>query len=202
MNEFNWNMRLGIGDLNAEYRWREFLHNDKSLGYQGEVIDLDTGMKIYDSSSNDWIVQSICSASSSFRKTELNKQYENIISSSHSSPELLDDLIIDLYEQSTQGVYLGQISNNQLFYVQDLSQLLNFPNGFTLRKIDALIRDKRIGLNGMILISYEQYAENKKKAEIVTGHKGFNSSDFGNWFCSVCNQDGDEYTNPREFPCI
>lgn len=199
MSDFDWSMRMSFDGVNYEYSWQESFYKDKSMGYYGIITNIDTGENLH-GSSQEWIEQAISHAASVFRQTQLRNE-KTETRRSLSLAHDVSEKILKFYERSTTGEYLGQRSNNELFYVQDVASLLDMPMQYVLKTIDEMIKTGKIGLNGMILIPYEQYAETFRQLEKSTGHKQISISDFGWWSCVACGQNGDDYTNPKDYKC-
>lgn len=119
-------------------------------------------------------------------------------------PEAVKDFIVELYERSVNGEYLGQLMD-ELLYVDTVVQILEANAQHVYEMIRELIEEKRLGINGAILTSYEELAETRLHWENQVGHKQFSRSDLpdGLWGCTYCGSTGwlDD-VSPTEVECI
>lgn len=116
--------------------------------------------------------------------------------------EDIADATEKLWKRAGSGEFVGQF-NSTMIYVQEIAEILNLEMPKVLKVIDEImIPQKRIGLNGMILTSWESQEEARISLERSTGHKNLSMSDFGYWGCSACGKHGDDYENPKDYSCV
>jgi len=106
-----------------------------------------------------------------------------------------------LCAQSEDNVYVGNRTGN-LLYLQQVATALEWSSPeFWWKVVDELERRKSITLNGMILIPWYDreplYVEREKR----TGHRRFESGDFGDWSCFACGANGDSQDSPNDVVC-
>lgn len=106
-----------------------------------------------------------------------------------------------LWKRASTGEFVGQF-NSSMIYVQEVASILGIHMSKVLEAIDGiLVPQKRIGLNGMILTTWESQEGERAFLEEKYGHKNMSLSDFGYWGCSACGKHGDDYDNPKDYPC-
>lgn len=188
--------------LEAQYVWREEFSQDgkSSIGHWGYLVDPSTGE---DLRLDETVEKPFKAAASAFRVSQLRLELKvrEISNLFESRDKAFAEKILELFERNQSGDYLGQSSNNDLFYVQDAAKILDLSMKQVLSIVDQLVNDGKLGLNGMILVPHEDYTAAFTYWEEATGHKRLSVGDFGNWFCAHCNRHGDEYENPVDFPC-
>lgn len=112
----------------------------------------------------------------------------------------LADVVYSLFERSLANEFVGQRFGG-LLYVQDVAQILGMPVRDLWPVIEMLSGQHRLGLNGMLLWSWDEVNESRKREQQRTGHKALSSSDFGYWSCAACGKNGDDWTTPEDYPC-
>lgn len=106
-----------------------------------------------------------------------------------------------LYERAQTGEFLGQL-NGRMIYVQEVAEILDCAVGTVLGAVsNVLIPEKRLGLNGMILTTWESQEKTKAFLEWHFGHKDMDRGDFGWWSCAHCGKSGDDYSDPSAEKC-
>lgn len=189
MDNYDWTTPVTGADSHLEYRWREYHHEGKSLGYFGELVDSLTGEAAKDLPTP--------------LKTKLlaraaHKRREEVLPT---LPEPRAQAVLELFRRSVEGEYLGQGTNNELLYVQDIAAIFGEDLGVTLAVVDELVAAGKLGLNGMILTTNEAYEETFELYRKTNGHLRLTASDFGYWACSACGASGDEWDDPADTPC-
>lgn len=107
-----------------------------------------------------------------------------------------------IIDRAWSGEWMGQ-KRNSLFYIQDLTAVMAIPLPSVAQLIASLNLRGKVGLNGAILIPFEDEAATFKKLESETGHKRLYKSDFGQWYCQHCGNSGSEEEPwATEVPCI
>lgn len=134
-----------------------------------------------------------------------------IIGLNNEAIESDQDIVYDLFLRSENKEYIGQGSES--LYVQDIHRILGYSTEFgylvesTYEIIDDLKAEKKIGLNGNILVPWERSEADRLYLEKETGHKEYDSSDMGGyWYCTYCGERGDwqdpEKGDPKQVPCL
>jgi len=199
MSDYEWFLDIGAHEgLKIRYSWKEFFYEDgDSMGYWGVLFDAESGEEL----NLDYAeAGKFNAAASAFRVSEIQSKI-NLNSVEMSKKDARKNKILEFFEDSQKGKYLGQKSNNATFYVQDAAELLRISLKSAIDYVNELIKEEKIGLNGLILIPYEDYAREKTIVRKETGHKSISISDFGWWSCSSCGKGGDDWTNPKDFKC-
>lgn len=198
----DWTMGLSFGELQVEFRWRELSYDGRTIGHWGKIVDPATGEEIRFEQGKDWQEQAIRNAVAAFRIEELRQELglDNSISFM-TDEEVRKATVLDLFERSERGEYLGQLSNQQLFYVQNLAAILEMDMRQARDLVDGLCAEGKLGLNGMILIPNAQQEAAFASWQKSTGHRRLTMGDFGSWGCSACGSWGDEYDDPKAVAC-
>lgn len=198
----DWTMGLSFDGLQVEFRWRELSYDGRSIDHWGKLVDPETGESIRFEQGKDWQEQAIRNAVAAFRVAQLREELQL----ANSIPFMTDEevrksTVLDLFERSERGEYLGQLSTHQFFYVQNLAAILDMDMHRALEIVDRLVAEGKLGLNGMILIPHEQQEDGFRHWEKQTGHRRLSMGDFGNWSCSACGSWGDERDDPKAVAC-
>ena len=118
-----------------------------------------------------------------------------------SNIDRLAEMIMKIYEKVCKGEFVGQYID--FIYVQEVAEILDVKMEKILEAIAKKLRpEKKLDLNGMILWDYGEIAKMRQRAFEKTGHRDFDRSDFGSWYCAACKQVGDERDDPKEVPCL
>lgn len=118
-----------------------------------------------------------------------------------SNIDRLSEMIMKIYEKACKGEFVGQYID--FIYVQEVAEILDVKMEKILEAIAKKLRpEKKLDLNGMILWDYEEIAKMRQRAFEKTGHRDFDRSDFGSWYCAACKQVGDERDDPKDVPCV
>lgn len=202
MESYEWTLPIALGDVSVEYRWGEHLSDRGIRGYFGRLIDTETGEKFNDE-QRPWLQSVILEAVNSFRHAELRDSME-IFDSFYPDREAQKSLIIELFERSQRGEFIGQSASLAIanVYMQDIATILRLTEREALELIDELVAESKLGLSGMILVTHESYMDSFAEELKRTGHRALTVSDFGHWSCSVCFAGGDDYSDPKDYPCI
>lgn len=199
MSDYEWSLDIGSHEgLKLRYSWKEFFYKEgDSMGYWGVLFDAESGEEV----NLDYAeAGKFKAAASAFRISEIQSEI-NLNSVEMSKADARKNKILEFFEDSRKGKYLGQKSHNSMFYVQDAAELLKISLKSAIGYVNELIQEEKLGLNGLIIVSYEDYAREKKIVREETGHKSISRSDFGWWSCSSCGKSGDDWTNPKDFKC-
>lgn len=115
--------------------------------------------------------------------------------------EKMKRIILELAERAWGDEFLGQDLYGFL-YAQTVSKILDERD--IHRWLSELIAEEKIGLNGAILIPYEEYIANFSKKENSTGHRKIGFNDQGDWYCSFCKTHGSSQAeeDPWNYPCV
>jgi hypothetical protein len=198
-NEFNWKLELTFDGITYLYEWYEAYYKDNPMGYFSRITLSDTGETI----SNNDMAKAVSNAAIAFRVEQVKAEQKDLDIALR-RPDALKNLIMHYVERSQKGEFLGQF-NNQNFYVQNVAALMDLPMSYASDLVFELIQEKRVGLTGNIFITYEEYAEDRRRAYEDTGHKSFFASDWGYWSCGACGNSGDpedpETADASKIPC-
>lgn len=113
-----------------------------------------------------------------------------------------NDIVVDLFLRSQAGEYIGQ--SNQFLYVQDVAAILKFDFQETYKIVATEIANKRLGLNGNILISYSEMKADQEYLLKETGHRDYYVIDFtSEWGCKACGafSSFDDDKGPNDIEC-
>lgn len=161
----------------------------------GDSVDLDDNWRAYNAAKALRIPE--------VREMLLSEINPNGLMSYFSSREDIAAAIKLIFAKVSAGEFLGQ-SRGTIIYVQNVAEILDFSVSIVLDVInDILIPRKEIGLNGMILSTWESQEEGRLSWEKHTGHKDLTVSDFGSWRCHYCGKhgDGDDRERPKDVTC-
>jgi hypothetical protein len=111
------------------------------------------------------------------------------------------DTVELLHAWSQDNVYVGNRNGDSL-YVQQAARVLDWVSPeFWWKVNDELEQRKTLTLNGMIYVPWYDREPVYKEREKATGHRMFDSGDWGNWYCHACGADGDAQDNPKNIIC-
>lgn len=153
---------------------------------------------------DDLNTRAVIEAAHAYRIRQLHLEYgldDSMFIVRKDRRERLKEVILDLAERSWKDEFLGQYLFGFL-YTETVVEILKARDGYEL--ISELIAEKKLGLNGAILISYEEYAENFAAQERRTGHKKISFNDQGDWYCDFCKLEGDSQAGEKstDYPCV
>ena len=118
------------------------------------------------------------------------------------SPEI-DQLAIAeiILERVWSGEWLG---HGMYFYVDDLAELLTISVAEAFRIVNRLKEKQIVGLNGFIIIPWQEDQKVLVSREARTGHKALRLGELSNaWECEFCGQMATGIgPAPQEVPCI
>ena len=174
-------------------------------GYTDHFLQLfENGVEV--SSSFKGNTKAVIEAVIAYRAIQLREEYNiakaRFANEVESYSKAAKDMIVALAERSWAQEYVGQYNNVNL-YLETVAYILEEPLGQISRWVGELIDEKRIGLNGAILISYENYEASRLRQEAFTGHKEYDSTDSGDWGCGYCGAHAwaEEGVDPHSMPC-
>lgn len=197
MNKWGWSFLVSFNGRTAEVVWKEHFFEDKSMGYWLNVVHpgSENSFTDYDALFTE---KGVREAAVAFRVNQLQVALDPF----SVTTENLKETIVNLFQRSRQGEYLGQYSNSNL-YIQDVARILDYPVNMVHDLVDELIKEKRIGVTGAILIPFEAYEEAFVSWFEATGHRKLTVSDWGYWSCGFCGQHGEPEDNltPAQVPC-
>lgn len=112
------------------------------------------------------------------------------------------ELIYNMLERVWNNEWMGQFNYGRSIYFSELADLLNMPMGDVWSVIDELVTARKADVlpSSWILVA-PQGDKPRRGTEEYAGHAEFSSSDFGWWACAACNQGGDDYSDPQDYPC-
>lgn len=204
MENYNWTMGLSFGGLQAEYRWREYIYDDgKSLGYWGYLVDPESDGRdeLPFDAADSWLKDGLLDAAVALRRAQLRIELDLKGLPFLTDRDARKSKIMEIFHRSQQGEFMGQRSINSTLYVQDIAGLFEQSMAQVLPFVEELVSEGRLGLTGMILIPNEVQEAAFARLKEATGHGRLSLSDFGYWGCQVCGKSGDEYDDPKDFPC-
>jgi len=141
-------------------------------------------------------------AAATYRAGQIHAEFKKL--PKYYETEVIKNFIVDLYQRSVEGEYLGQLVD-ELLYVDTVVHILELNQQKVYELVRELVEEERLGTNGSILTSYEKLAETRQYWEDQVGHKRFSRSDLpdGLWSCTYCGSTGwlDD-VNPTELECI
>jgi len=156
----------------------------------------------------DPLVMAFTASAIAFRVEEIKRSYKGLDTNDRwiepeKFHERAKEVLVTLAELSWDGEYMGQ-EKNETFYLQHAAPLMGFDMSEMWPLARELMEEKRIGLNGAILIPYDDYAATKASQESSTGHKDYDATDMGGWWCNYCGARRwpEEQVNPKDVPCI
>lgn len=133
------------------------------------------------------------------RVQELQKEY-NISSSGKVLYAEAVTIAESIIKRAWAGEWMGQ--QNSLLYTQHIASILDIEPSNIYYVMGSLGQERKAGLNGNIVIPWEEENTAYKRWEASTGHKSLTMGDFGNWGCSFCHQYGDEHDSPSSVKCV
>jgi hypothetical protein len=112
-------------------------------------------------------------------------------------------LISRILERVWAGEWMGQFNDGTAIYFQELAALLNRPMGDMWALVDDLTAQRLVDVlpSSWILVAPKGDTP-RKGTEEAYGHLEYSCSDFGYWSCASCGQNGDDYSNASDCPCV
>jgi hypothetical protein len=203
-----WFLELGFAGTRYIVAW-EFVTSveyGNSEHYLNTYEVTDKGEKYVKESGDEnelKIQESLIQAAIAFRKSEIRKDYD--LNMLWTQEEKGKEWVMDIINRAFAGEYMGQYRNEHL-YVQDVMDIFDQPLASPFNKVfRELVEAKKIGLEGNIFITYEQYEENRAYAkESSGGHQDYHVNDYGDWFCGYCGNSADnqEGISATTIPCV
>lgn len=175
--------------------WVELYHADEVE--KGEKIDAVLLVTDLEGNEVDYAVEKPAKlAAIAFRVAQIQKEY------GITGPVTDYEIIANLLERVWNNEWMGQFNFGRSIYFSELADLLNVSMGDIWSVVDELVTTRKADIlpSSWILVAPEGDEPRRGKEERA-GHKKFSSSDSGWWSCSYCEQNGDDYSNPEEFPC-
>lgn len=149
MGSYDWTMGIRLKNFDGEFRWRERSYGGEYLGYEASVVS-PTGEDI-SSMLPEWKKEAIFRAASTVRRAELQDEWDlDMI-----EDEELKPIILQLFERSLTGEYLGNMAANEFFFVQDVAGILGLDEERILNAVDELAGAGKLNRQGMLLWPYD-----------------------------------------------
>jgi hypothetical protein len=100
----------------------------------------------------------------------------------------LDELNVteQILVRAWAGEWMGQLRNSYYFFIDTVGEILNKDFLEAAKIIKTLNSQKKAGLNGFIIVPWEEEEEAFQSWEKSTGHKKLSVSDIGGWSCQHC----------------
>lgn len=119
------------------------------------------------------------------------------------SPDLDEiDISEKILARVWAGEWMGQLHNSYYFFVENLASILGKDFPYILGLVDTLGVQRKAGLNGFIIVPWQEEENAYLSWEKQTGHKRLLVSDWGGWNCGHCGNSGDEYgPSPSKVAC-
>lgn len=150
---------------------------------------------------NDALENKVYTAVSQARVHELQQRYGHA-----SNLEERIQNATQLLERLWKQEYLGHYSNSYCFYFDMFQDILLLSTPEMYEMFGKLQDEEKVGLNGMIIVPFEEESRNYKMLEEKTGHHRLDVTDSGNWYCSDCNNfryaDDENYVSPKDVACV
>jgi hypothetical protein len=101
------------------------------------------------------------------------------------------------------GEWMGQLRNSYYFFIDNLAEIFNKDFLEAASLVRTLNLQGKAGLNGFIIVPWQEEDSAFKSWEEATGHKKLIVSDGSGWGCQHCGNHGDE-RDPwaSEVPCV
>lgn len=132
------------------------------------------------------------------REEELREEY-GVLAPDADKLSIAEKILTDTWN----GKWMGQ-TLSYYFYMENLARLLNITFMEASTIVDSLYRKKVAGLNGLIIVPWQEERDANALLEKRTGHKQLKLADFdGIWHCDYCMQHGEEGgLRPEETACV
>lgn len=147
----DWTMGLMLDGLAVEFRWREHSYGGEYLGYQGELVGVG-GSPV----PNTMLKIAILDAAASLRRAQITDDWDLDVLN---EPGVLKEVILELFDRSQTGEYLGNRSGNERFTVQDLAAILELEEEHIYPSLRQLAVEGKLSLQGKLLRTYDPDAE-------------------------------------------
>lgn len=101
------------------------------------------------------------------------------------------------------GEWMGQLRNSYYFFIDTLGEIFNKDFLEAADIVATLNRQEKAGLNGFIIVPWEEEEDGYKSWEKSTGHKKLSVGDSGGWDCQHCgNHAYEEGPWAAKVPCV
>lgn len=167
-NVHGWSLLLSQNGWSVEYRWSEQFYQGNPVEYLAELYDGVTGEHfLIRSGEDDALAARVISAATTFRRSELRSELTGTIGfwSDLAESGGIQDAVEKLFDRSMTGEFLGQRSGNSYLFVQDIAEILGLDRSIVLEAAEALERQKKLNLEGMVLIEFEEPDEDDEADE-------------------------------------
>ena len=200
----DWVFSLEVDGNKYRAIWMNYIRPFDSHEEHRLVIEKD-GVEV-SSYNNEENVAAIIEAVCSYRIRQVQDGYNiknNVDFYGPNRKENMKKTILDLAARSWEDEYLGQHPFGFL-YMETVAKILGVDIPQVGIWISELTDEKKLGLNGAILISYEEYEASLNRWEEHNGHKDFHTSDQGDWKCWYCEAGAfaEDELDPKNFECI
>lgn len=147
----DWTMGFRFEDLAVEFRWREHSYGGEYLGYQGELVGVG-GSPV----PNTMLKIALLDAAAKIRRAQITGHWDLDVLN---EPGVLKEVILELFDRSQTGEYLGNKSGNERFTVQDLAAILELDEEDIYPSLRQLAVEGKLSLQGRLLRTYDPNAE-------------------------------------------
>lgn len=144
-------MGFMLDDLAVEFRWRERSYGGEYLGYQGELVGVG-GSPV----PHSMLKIAIIEAAANIRRAQITENWDLDVLN---EPGVLKEVILELFDRSQTGEYLGNWSDNERFTVQDLVAILELDEEHIYPSLRQLAVEGKLSLQGKLLKTYDPEAE-------------------------------------------
>lgn len=101
------------------------------------------------------------------------------------------------------GEWMGQLRNSYYFFIDTLGKILNKDFLEAAEIVRILNHQKKAGLNGFIIVPWEEEDDAYQSWEEATGHTKLTVGDSGGWSCQHCgNYAYEEGPWASKVPCV
>lgn len=155
MTTYDWQAELTFAGVTGKFRWQEFFFKGESLGYLGFLMDNDLEAQLKDRSEvKDWLPEALMDAFRALRIAELHAETDWGQQLPPSERRLQQ--VMEIFERSQEGEYLGQRANSSMLTVEDLEPLLRLSSHEATEIVNLLVLEEKLGLNGTVLVPREK----------------------------------------------
>ena len=160
--------------------------------HDGSLTDIDT---IHEDASDHR--ESLFQLLAAKRVQEIQAEY-NIPSADFDELAISENILARVWT----GEWMGQLRNSYYFFIDNLAAILGKDFVTASNIVNALNRQGKAGLNGFIIVPWEEEDDAFTSWEKSTGHKKLIVSDGHGWGCQFCGNHADE-RGPwaSEVPC-
>lgn len=183
-----WLIATRVEDGYEEFRLIAYKDRQRFSGYK-EDSDVDAALE----------------AARAFRIRQLQETYSFGSSLAYYQGDftVAKNSIVELAKRSWDNEFLGQYMFSWL-YLDNVALILELSLGEVQSLVRELIAEKKLGINGAILIPFEDYEAELEEKEKLSGHKEIHYNQEGGWYCGFCGASGESQSgdHPLDFPCI